>query len=356
MHSHAHTRARTRFIPVFLLLSATLCRPAGAEILPVTPQQVHRLGIKTAPVRPASASALVSVLGRVTPAPGARTPVSTPFAGTMKALVRLEGDAVRKGDVLAIIASPDMHAALAKLHGQEARYRSAKAASDRAATLVAEGIAPASRAEEAAAEAAAAAAELASLRSVTARAGRAEGGDYRLLAPAAGRVASIDVSPGDQLTAMQPVLAIQTGNAVWVEGALPAAMAGRVAAGDGVRVEGSGVTGEVMAAGASIDPKTRSAMIRARLANPGTLVSGQTVRLAITRKADAGSFTVPRSAVAQLRGGTSVFVARKSGFEPVAVRVLARGADAATVSGPLGAGDRVAVTGVSELKAIGAQE
>lgn len=93
-------------------------------------------------------------------------------------------------------------------------------------------------------------------------------------------------------------------------------------------------------------------MIRARLANPGTLVSGQTVRLAIMRKADARSFTVPRNAVAQLRSGTAVFVARNSGFESVAVRVLARGADAATVAGQLRTGDRVAVTGVSELKSI----
>lgn len=355
MHFHASVRARTRFISVFLL-SATLCGPAIAEILPVTSQQARRLGITTASVRPAATKSLVSILGRVTPAPDARAPVSAPFAGTVKTLVRLEGETVRKGDVLVVITSPDMHAALAKLRGQEARYRSARAASDRARTLVAEGIAPASRGEEAGAEAAAAAAELASLRSATARTSGADGGEYRLLAPAAGRVASIAVSPGDQLTAMQPVLAIQTGNAVWVEGALPAALAGQVAAGDGVRIEGSTVTGQVMGAGASIDPRTRSAMIRARLVNPGTLISGQTVRLSITRKADAGSFTVPRNAAAQLRRGNAVFVIRGGGFEPVAVRVLSRGADAATIAGPLQAGERVAVTGISELKAIGARK
>lgn len=356
MHSHTHARVRARFIPAFLLLSAALCGPAGADILPVTPRQAQHLGITTAMVRPATAKSLVSVLGRIAPAPGASAPVSAPFAGTVKSLVRLEGETVRKGDVLAIITSADMHAALARLRGQEARYRSARAASDRARSLVSEGIAPASRAEEAGAEAAAAAAELASLRSATARASGAEGGEYRLLAPAAGRVTSIAVSPGDQLTAMQPVLAIQTGNAVWVEGALPAAMAGQVAAGDSVQIEGSGVTGQVMGAGTSIDPRTRSAMIRARLTNPGALVSGQTVRLSITRKVDAGSFTVPRGAVAQGTSGPVVFVARNRGFEPVAVRVLGRGADAATVTGALRAGDRVAVTGVSELKSIGTRK
>lgn len=356
MHSNAHARAGTRLIHFLFLLSAALCRPAGAQTMPVTQQQALRLGIKTAPVQPAATSTLVSVLGRITSAPEARTLVPAPFAGTLKSLVRLEGEAVAKDGELAIITSPDMHAALAKLRSQEARYRSARAAADRAKILVAEGIAPASRAEEAVSEAAAAAAELSSLRSATARAGSGEGSEYRLLAPVAGRVASIAVAPGDQLTAMQPVLTIQTGNAVWAEGALPAAMAGRVAPGDGVQIEGAGVTGTVMAAGTSIDPRTRSAMIRARLTNPGTLVNGQTVRLAITRKADFSSFSVPRNAVAQLSGGAALFVARDNGFEAVYVRVLARGAIAATVSGPLRAVDRVAVTGVSELKAMGARK
>lgn len=356
MSFHAPARARTRFIPAFLLLSAALCCPAAAKILPVTAGQAAHLGIKTAPVRTATTKSMVSVLGRVTPAPDARIPVSAPFAGTVKRLVRLEGEAVKKGDVLAVVTSTDMHAALAKLRSQEAHYRSAKAASDRAKTLVAEGIAPASRAEEANAEAAAAAAELASLRSATARARGAADGEYRLLAPAEGHVAAIPVSVGDQITAMQPVLSIQSGNDLWVEGALPATMAGRVTAGDGVRVEGSNVIGEVTAAASSINPTTRSAMVRARLTNPGTLISGQTVRLSIHRKADAGSFAVPRNAVAQIATGTVVFVARQGGFEPVSVRVLARGAEAATVTGSLRAGDRVAVTGVSELKAMGLRE
>lgn len=356
MSFHASARVRTRFIPAFLLLSAAFFCPAMAKTLPISPGQASRLGIKTAPAKPAATKSLISVLGRVTPAPDARIPVSAPFAGTVKSLVRLEGEAVKKGDVLAIITSADMHAALGKLRGQEAHYRSAKAAADRAKALVAEGIAPASRAEEANAQAAAAAAELAALRSATARASGAEGGEYRLLAPATGRVAAIAVSTGDQLTAMQPVAAIQTGNDVWVEGALPATMAGRVAAGDGVQIEGSIVTGQVMAAGSSIDPKTRSAMVRARLANPGNLVSGQTVRLSITRKADAGSFTVPRNAVTQMGTGAAIFVARKGGFELVPVRMLARGADTATIAGSLMPGDAVAVSGVSELKALSSQE
>lgn len=343
----------------YLLALAVLlpCSGASARLVMITPQQVERLGIKVAAVRVAGSQTTVSVLGRVTPAPDSRVPVSAPFAGTVKSLVQLEGSNVRKGDTLAVIISADMHAAHARLQGQEANYRSAKAAADRANALVKEGIAPASRAEEANAAASAAAADLAASRSVMTRATRSEEGGYQLLAPAAGRVARLDVSAGDQVAAMQLVALIDTGREMWVEGALPASAIGLVAAGDHVVVEGArGVAGEVVAAGSSIDPRTRSAMLRARLAAPVGLVAGQTVRLSVTRRSGAGSFNIPRTAVVELKDGPVVFAVRNGGFEAVPVRVLARGIQDATVSGILYVRDMVAVTGVSELKAASMRE
>ena len=326
--------------------------PALAKLLPLSSQQVARLGIRTAPVNAAVSKSVVSVLGRVTPAPGARVPVTAPFAGTVKSLVRLEGETVKQGDALAVIASADMY----RLSGQEARYRSARAAADRARQLVAEGIAPASRAEEANAQAAEAAGELSALRGNTARASRAGDGEYRLLAPTSGRIASIGAAVGDSVAAMQPIASLETGNEIWVEGMLPAGMIGKVTPGDGVSVDGTNATGTVAAVGSAIDAKTRSATLRARLTPIARLVTGQTVRLSVTARADAGSFSVPRNAISELRTGPHVFVARKGGFEAVPVRVLARGAQDATITGKLTARDAVAVTGVSELKSIGSAE
>ena len=342
------------FARVFaILFSAGLLAgspPATAKLLPLSSQQVARLGIRTAPVRPAITKSVVSVLGRVTPAPGARLPVTAPFAGTIKSLIRLEGESVKQGDALAVITSTEMY----RLSGQEARYRSARAAATRAKTLVDEGIAPASRAEEANALAAEAAGELSALRG--ARAERSGDGEYRLLAPASGRVASIAAAIGETVAAMQPVMSLETGNEIWVEGMLPAGMIGKVAPGDGVSVDGTDATGTVAAVGSSIDARTRSATLRARLAPSARLVTGQTVRLSVTARADAASFSVPRGAVSELGAGPHVFVARKGGFEAVPVRVIARGATDATIAGNLSARDAVAVTGVSELKAIRGQE
>lgn len=332
-----------------------MASPALAQHLAVTPQQVQRLGIRTAPARPATAEAVVSALGRVTPAPSARLPVSAPFAGTVKNLVRLEGERVKKGQALVTIVSADMRDYLAKYESAQARQRTTRAAAERAQALVKEGIAPASRAEQAGAEAAAAAAELRALQSTMGRAARSGEGEYSLVAPADGRIASISVSTGEQVAAMQPVLALDTGSALWVEAALPASRIGQTAPGDRATVEGTAITGSVVAVGSSIDPRTRSAMVRVRLDGAPTLVPGQILRLSIAATADRGSFNVPRTAVTELKGKTVVFVASRDGFDPVPVRVLARGAELTTVAGPLKAGNQVAIVGVTELKAMGLQ-
>jgi len=344
-------------IPVLLAALLLSTSAVQAAVISVTPQQMQRLGIRTAQARPATSLPAVSVLGRVTPAPDSRIPVSAPFAGSVQSLLRLEGERVKKGEALAVIASSDAGAALGRLQGQEAQYRSALAAADRARALVKEGIAPQSRAEEAIAVEQAAAAELAASRSAMARATRTPDGGYRLIAPQDGRIATVQVRVGDQVSAMQLLITLDTRSELWVEGALPASAVGRIAPGDGVRVDGmADVTGEVVAAGTFIDPKTRSATMRARITSPGSLVGGQTVRLTLTRKAEAGSISVPRTAVIELPGGPAVFVARSGGFEAMPVRVLARGPAEATVSGKLGASDRVAISGLSELKAASPQE
>jgi cobalt-zinc-cadmium efflux system membrane fusion protein len=346
--------SKLSFLTAALLLS---CATAQAAVIPVSPQQMQRLGIRTETVRVASSQPAISVLGRVTPAPDSRIPVSAPFAGSVQSLIRLEGETVKKGDALAVIASSDAATALGRLQGQEAQYRSAKAAADRARALVSEGIAPQSRAEEAIAAEQAAAAELAAGRSAMARASRAPDGGYHLTAPQGGRIASVEAHVGDQLAAMQPLMTIDTRTELWIEGALPAAAVGRVAPGDQVLVDGMpGVTGTVIAAGASIDPRTRAATLRARMASPGALVGGQTVRLTVLRRATPGSLNVPRAALVELAKGPVVFVVRNGGFEPVPVRVTARGPADATVSGALSAGDRIAISGLSELKAASAQE
>lgn len=346
---------KSAFFPVGMFLLAVSA--VQAAVIPITPQQMQRLGIRTAEARPAATQPGVSVLGRVTPAPDSRIPVSAPFAGSVQSLIRLEGETVKKGEALAIIVSSDAGAALGRLQGQEAQYRSARAAADRARALVKEGIAPEARAEEAIATEQSAAAELAASRSAMARATRTSDGGYRLIAPDSGRIASVEVHVGDQVSAMQPLITIDTRRELWVEGALPATAVGRVAPGDGVRVDGMpDVMGEVVAAGTFIDSRTRSATMRARLTSPGMLVGGQTVRLTLMQRAGAGSLTVPRTAVIELAGGPAVFVARSGGFEAVPVRVLARGPAAATVGGKLSPGDRVAISGLSELKAASGRE
>ena len=57
-----------------------------------------------------------------------------------------------------------------------------------------------------------------------------------------------------------------------------------------------------------------------------------------------------------MKKGSVVFAARPGGFEPVPVRILARGARDATVQGSISPRDTIAVSGVTELKAAGLED
>lgn len=348
----------TAITSLCLAVMMTAAASAGAQTLSITPQQVERLGIRTAPVSQAEEQTVTSILGTVTPAVNARLQVSAPFAGTVAAYHALEGETVEAGDTLAVIASRDLRESLADLQGLDAEFRAAKAAADRARQLVEEGIASRARAEEAIAREQQAEAALAAMQEIVSRADVLDGakGEYRLLAPAEGRIAGIALSPGAHVEEMAPVLTLDTGDALWIEARLPAAMVGKISAGDAVVVEGQGVRGEVVAVGATIDPMTRSAVLRAAIPADAPLVAGQTVRISVLQSAPSGAFNLSRNAVVQLGDSVVVFLARDGGFEPVPVTVLARGASVATITGPIDASSIVAVSGLSELKTLALQD
>jgi len=340
------------------LMATQLVSPAFAAALPVNQEQVARLGIRTAPVTLASMQSSTSVLGHVMPALNARVPVPAPFSGTVVAIEVLEGASVKAGDTLVILASRNVRDARAQLQALEAENRMAAAAAARSRQLSEEGIVSRARAEEDASRAASAAAAYAATREVLAHTSAVSGSAdmYRLVSPVDGRVAHIEVMPGAPIAEMETAVHIDTGDELWIEARLPASEVGKVGVGDAIAVEGTEIQGRVVAAGNSIDPQTRSAVLRAVVPAEANLISGETVRVSVLRNAQAGALNVPRNAVVRVDNGFAVFVARADGFDVVPVDVLATGAAETTLLGALSPNDQVAVTGVSELKALALQD
>ncbi len=112
-----------------------------------------------------------------------------------------------------------------------------------------------------------------------------------------------------------------------------------------------GIIGTVTSVGVTIDPQTRSALLKASVPAAPGLVSGRSISVSLLGRAAAGAVGIPASAITRIGGQTMVFSAARGGFALRPVRLVSAGGSSAVVTG-ITAGTSVATTGISELKAI----
>ncbi len=345
------------FTTVAALSLALAVAPAvsaeGGQIALSKTQEVH-LGVRTGGVEAASRQALVVVPGRVTTPLDARLTVAAPFAGVVQAIHVLEGGDVKAGDVLLTITSNDFLEAQTRHAQAQADYRAMKASADRLKTLSEEGVVAAAKAEVAEADAARAKAELAAARRLLDRAKPVSGqkGVYSLIATKDATIAQLDVMPGEMIHSLDGAVVLESAGALWVEAELPSRFLGQTTTGEKVTLQPSGAVAKIIAIGRTVDPQSRSVTVRAQLEANDGLHPGQSVQVTIFGGVEGGALSVPRDAVVRFSGGDVVFVAEAGGYRIVPVTVLSRGSDKAIVRGALSKGAKVAVSALTELKAL----
>lgn len=345
------SRRRSLTVAACALALALPQAAAGASTaVPVTAAQARNMGLRTATATRATEAPLVTLPGVAAPPLNGRVVVSAPFAGTVVQVDVLEGQAVKAGQRLATVFSHDALRVSSELVAARAEAGRADAAAKRARILANEGIIAGARAEEAEARAAQARAMASENSRLLSSAGGATGkaGEYALRAPISGRISQLNLQPGGGVEAMAPAVVVDRDDRLWVEARLPAALIGKVKVGAGVDV--GGVRGRVVAAGTSIDPRTRSAVLRAELPAGTGLAPGRAVQITVMGPAPAGSVQAPRSSLTRIDGRDAVFVRAADGYRPQFVTVQGLSRTSAVVTG-LAAGAVVASAGVSQLKA-----
>lgn len=335
---------------LFALAASALAAPV---VVRLTPAQEKLLGVSLATLRPAAQSPLATLPATFVRPPAGRSAVSAPFEGTLVQVLVVEGQRVAANQVLGTVFSRSALDETAELRQADAEASVAAAAAARTRQLVQEGIvAGARQAEAEAREKAARAIAQAKAQSVRSAAIGASG-RYSLRSPFSGRVASAPVGPGEGVAAMSTVFVVDREDRIQVEAMMPASLAGRVV--EGARAVVEGVEGRVIAVGAVIDPKTRSLTVRAEAPPQPGFIPGKPTRLDLYADGQGG-LTAPRAALTTIGGRTVAFVRSAAGYTPQPVQVLGYSGDTAVIAGPgLRAGARVAVTGVSELKARSAR-
>lgn len=325
---------------------------AGAAVAASPPAVVPAADAKGMGVRTEAAAAtgempLTTLAATLTPPLNGRVAVSAPFAGVVNRVDVLEGQTVRAGQRLATLFSPDALRVSAELAQADAEARVAQAAARRQRLLASEGIVAGARAEEAEARAVHASAAAAANRRLLSGGG-GKGGEYVLKAPIAGRIAQMNLQPGMGLEAMAAAVIIDRDDRLWVEARLPASLIGRVKPGAGVDVEGR--RGRVVAAGSAVDPRTRSAVLRAELHQAGGLFPGKAVKVTVMGAAPAGVVATARSSLTRIDGRDAVFVRTDKGYRVQMVTVHGQSADRVVLGG-VAPGAQIAVSGVTRLKA-----
>lgn len=326
--------------------------------------QMARLGITLETARQVDDLPLGTVPGQVVLSPDGRVAATVPYGGVLVRLMVIEGQPVRRGQPLAVIRAPDAIRYGGELDRARADLALAEAQAARMRQLHKEGIAARARLEEAEARLQQARASVAEGQRQLAAGGAGSDGSITLRAPIAGRVAQIAVETGGPVDPLVAPIVIENASAFQVELQLPEALARRVRPGMGIEVQvpagnpgAAPVTarGSLLTVAPSLDPATRSVMAQASIEPVPELVSGKGVMVTIRDAGTASGIPVPTSAVTYIDGQPHVFVREGQRFVRRKVGLVAEAGGRAILSGGIRPGEQVAVSGITELKAMAAE-
>lgn len=322
--------------------------------------QMQRLGIRLAAATEAGGVPLGTVPGVITLPPEARVAVTSPFAGTAVRVLVIQGQEVERGQPLAVVRAAETVQFGAELARAEADLAFARVNAGRLDTLAREGIVAGVRADEARASMRRTEATIRENRRLLSMAGAGGDGTVTLRAPISGRVASVAIDTGAAVGGGGAApFVIENSAALTLDLQVPERLAGQVKAGMAVDValDGAGsatVPGRILSIGSSIDPMTRSVPAKASLASAVGLVPGKGVMAIITGDAASGQrgISVPTQSVVRAEGQDYVFVRSGPRFARRKVTVVAEAGGRSVLSSGLKPGERVAVSGVAELKSL----
>ncbi|MGB5077930.1 MAG: efflux RND transporter periplasmic adaptor subunit [Sphingorhabdus sp.] len=321
----------------------------------VTAAQIEKLGITTATSQAASDAALGNVPALVTLPPEARVAVTAPFPGSVIRLFVVPGQVVKRGQPLAIVRSREPVQYGAELARAHARLDLAKATAARTAQLAREGIIAGARGDEAQSAVRQAQVDVAENTRVLNQSGANASGEITLRAPITGRLALVNVQTGGPVDGMTAPFVVENTSTLMLDLQLPERLANSVFPGMVVEVPVSGgqpAKGSIVSVSGTIDPVTRSLFAKARMAPSPALVSGKTVTAILKGTSRTPGTSVPTAAVTRIGGTNVVFVRTRNGFEQRSVTVLGRTLDHVVLSAGLIPGEKVATSGLSELKVI----
>jgi RND family efflux transporter MFP subunit len=326
--------------------------------------QVKSLGVTTKKINELE-SARMSKLSALVQVPTAQMRViAAPVSGLVEMMSVAPGSLVKRGQVLAQLASP---VALELQREQVQANASAQLQQQnltRDEQLFSEGLIAESRLQATRAAAKIADTQARERKKSLSLAGISDiklGGALRLTAPIDGVILEQGTQLGQRVEAATLIYRLAKLSPLWLETQAPIELAKRWKEGMTVKISGRDVSGKVISIGRSVDAASQTVLMRALVSegaeqlNPGQIVQVEVIESNISGSIER-PIALPFSALFRHQGKTMVFVRttindKGSTFSQREVSVVKQGGESVWVEG-LDSGDSIVITGTSALKSI----
>lgn len=328
--------------------------------LQLSDDEARRAGLQATKLEAAAAGEEIALFGTVETNKDRLARIVAPVAGRIAVMSAGLGDLVKKGDILAVLESPESGEAQAAYGQAEAELALAARNLDRIRGLVAGGSLARKEEAKAQAEHDKARAVLAAAKAKLTSFGLAPQGSTGRLAvtaPFDGAVIERAAVLGEHAQAHQALFTVADLTSLWIEAELFERDLARVAVGAAARVRvaaypGRELTGTVKYVSSVLDRDTRTAKARIEIANAdGALKPGMFATIGIALSGSKPVLRVPENALVLLQGQMTAFVRAGEGYEPRPVETGARQGGEIIVTSGLEAGDEVVTAGAYALKA-----
>lgn len=343
---------------IALPVAAFVGLAAAGEPIVLNPTQLKALGIETTLAGEAGGARRGTLPASVRIPNEQLRIVSAPVGGMIEQLAVAPGDTVRRGQVVARLASPQALELQRDALQAGAQAALQQQALKRDEQLFAEGLIAESRLQATRAAAAQASAQAGEKRQGLALAGLAPGrlgSALALTAPIDGVVLAQEAELGRRVDAAAPIYRIGRLSPLWLEVQAPLALAATLREGMSIKVADPPVSGRLLAIGRAVDAASQSVLLRVEVDKGAeSLRPGQVVEVEIAT-ADAKP-RIPSAALIRSEGVPTVFVqvaedGAGTRFQPRPVRIQSQGGDGVVVDG-IAANERIVVKGASGLKAM----
>ncbi|MFN7946836.1 MAG: efflux RND transporter periplasmic adaptor subunit [Blastocatellia bacterium] len=343
----------------------------GKPDLTISPELAGRIQLKIEEARTVPVAAQLRTTGTVQPNAYRETRV-TPLVGGRVTTVRAQlGEAVTKGQPLAIIFSQELAEVQMKYLSVHANYEFHHAQARRFDKLYEIGAISKQEMEEVSARLQEHHAEYASLRQKLKLLGLTEpqidalkdasqvSSEVIVPSPASGIITARSVNPGQVVSMADTLFAVTDLSNVWVIASVYEKDFSLMRQGARVMITappfpGRTFSGTISYIDPRVDPQTRTAQARIEVSNPGQMLRlGMFVDVALNTPGTQQAVVIPRAALQTIGSDQVVFVplAEPGQFQMRKVQVAEDAGDLVRVTGGLNAGEKVVTEGSFFLRA-----